>query len=129
MLPIFTVAYVSAWVQIISGSPTGQPSGQPTSYFHFSDYQNQETTQAAAHLCPNSCSGHGVCLNFGATISCSCFPNFHGGDCSYQLCPSGIAWYDFPSANNLAHAEFTECSNMVLQYIYILYTSFPHGLH
>lgn len=83
-------------------------------FFFFSHaLRIQAATSEAAHtLCPNSCSGHGICLMSSATISCSCFPSYHGGDCSYRICPSGVAWVDFPSANNVAHSEFTECSNM-----------------
>jgi len=65
--------------------------------------------------CPNSCSGRGVCTN-GSMQLCSCFPGCHGVDCSIRLCPSGTAWVDFPTAANTAHADYTECSNMV-QYI------------
>ena len=28
------------------------------------------------------------------------------------LCPSGNAWVDYPTDNNVAHAALTECSNM-----------------
>jgi hypothetical protein len=66
-------------------------------------------------VCPNSCSGQGVCMNATATAAlgeCSCFPGFVGVDCSQRMCPAGVAWVDFPSANNTAHANFTECSNM-----------------
>ena len=71
-------------------------------------------TESSYSLCPNYCSGHGLCLSENATISCSCFNGYHGGDCSYRICPAGTAWFDYPSADNTAHAAFTECSNMVL---------------
>lgn len=86
--------------------------------------------------CPNSCSYQGMCSsqidvnvkeNRGKTNTtitthrqsgslgiCNCFPGFHGVDCSIRLCPSSTAWVDFPSGNNIAHAPFTECSNMGL---------------
>jgi hypothetical protein len=66
-------------------------------------------------VCPNGCSGNGVCLNATFTQAsgeCSCFPGFAGSDCSQRMCPSGTAWVDFPYANNTAHANYTECSNM-----------------
>lgn len=63
-------------------------------------------------FCPNRCSGHGMCGD-SAVGSCHCFPGFTGGDCSLRLCPAGTAWVDFPSENNVAHADFAECSNMV----------------
>lgn len=68
--------------------------------------------ETTAVVCPNQCSAHGVCLaeNGGR---CQCFPGYHGVDCSYKLCPSGTAWFDHPSADNVAHADYTECSNMV----------------
>eukprot|EP01039_Chlorochromonas_danica_P005706 gene5706-6290_t len=62
-------------------------------------------------ICPNSCSGHGVCRPTVAG-SCQCVPGFIGVDCSQRLCPAGRAWVDFPSANNVAHDDWTECSNM-----------------
>jgi len=62
--------------------------------------------------CPNRCSGQGTCTN--GTSGCICFPGFIGVDCSIRLCPSAKAWVDNPYADNLAHADFTECSNMVI---------------
>ena len=40
------------------------------------------------------------------------YTGFHGVDCSLRVCPSGRAWVDLPHNDNLAHANFTECSNM-----------------
>ena len=59
--------------------------------------------------CPNLCSGHGSC---SSTEGCECFPSYHGIDCSSRLCPSGKAWFDFPTSSNNAHSLLTECSNM-----------------
>lgn len=67
----------------------------------------------AAGLCPRSCSGHGACISRDSDIYCSCFPGYHGGDCSYRLCPAGRAWFDVPYEDNAAHAPYTECSGMV----------------
>ena len=47
---------------------------------------------------------------FGA---CTCIPGFTGYNCSLRVCPSFEAWADFPSSDNVAHASYTECSNMV----------------
>ena len=67
---------------------------------------------AQAFVCPNQCNHHGVCIaSDGGT--CQCFPGYYGVDCSYKLCPSGNAWFDHPSADNVAHADFVECSNAV----------------
>jgi hypothetical protein len=63
-------------------------------------------------LCPNKCSGHGMCTD-DSIGECECFPGYSGGDCSKRVCPAANAWADFPSYNNTAHADFTECSNMV----------------
>merc|ERR1719359_2239961 len=57
--------------------------------------------------CPNRCSGNGIC-----SMNCTCFPGYHGVDCSLKVCPSGRAWVDLPSADNVAHGNFTECSGM-----------------
>ena len=66
--------------------------------------------------CPGEieCSGHGICAKTGANPSymCSCAIGWSGGDCSMRKCPEGRAWYDYPKANNLAHQEMMECSNM-----------------
>ncbi|KAL3660226.1 hypothetical protein V7S43_014757 [Phytophthora oleae] len=61
--------------------------------------------------CPGdlACSGHGTC---SATPSyrCSCAKGWQGGDCSERVCPSGRSWFDYPSADNVAHQLWTECS-------------------
>lgn len=62
--------------------------------------------------CPNNCNNRGVCSQ-GSLSVCDCFPGFHGVDCSLRTCPSSKAWVDFPSQNDTAHGDFTECSNMV----------------
>ena len=63
------------------------------------------TITSDAQLCPAGAEGP-----FG---TCLCISGFTGYDCSQRVCPSAKAWADFPSANNIAHAPFTECSNMV----------------
>lgn len=71
-----------------------------------------KAVQAVA--CPNMCGSGGICIQQDGnspSAVCSCFPGFYGLDCSLRLCPSGNAWVDFPSANDVAHAAFTECSN------------------
>lgn len=62
--------------------------------------------------CPNDCSSNGYCNNEN---TCDCYPSYHGVDCSIRVCPSGTAWFDEPTADNVAHGAFRECSNMVLQ--------------
>lgn len=62
--------------------------------------------------CPGvgiECSGHGTCSGNPA-YTCACYEGFTGGDCSLRTCPSGRAWFDFPSAPDTAHAV-AECSN------------------
>lgn len=58
--------------------------------------------------CPNSCLGRGRC---DATGSCHCWKPYTGSDCSLRTCPTGRAWVDFATANNVAHGTFV-CSNM-----------------
>uniref|UniRef100_A0A7S2RYU0 EGF-like domain-containing protein n=1 Tax=Rhizochromulina marina TaxID=1034831 RepID=A0A7S2RYU0_9STRA len=56
------------------------------------------------------CSYHGH-LNV-KDHSCICQSGWTGPDCSLRLCPSGVAWVDYPSAQDEAHESFVECSNM-----------------
>jgi len=63
--------------------------------------------------CPNSCSRHGVCRNFG---KCSCYtrqgtndPAWTQHDCSVRTCPKHVAWADAPDGTNTAHKSM-ECA-------------------
>ena len=47
-----------------------------------------------------SCSGHGTCNSY----QCECYEGFEGHDRSQLTCPSGVAWWDEPSAK---HSTFT----------------------
>lgn len=79
------------------------------------DSSSSERDGLQASSCPNGCSFQGACLlkeHYGSVGVCSCFPGFTGPDCSQRLCPAAKAWTDFPVANNLAHNNYTECSNM-----------------
>jgi len=58
--------------------------------------------------CPKLCNGNGLCHRPGGI--CKCFDGFTGVDCSLLTCPVGIAWADYSSGNDLAHAQ-AECSN------------------
>ena len=57
--------------------------------------------------CPGSggkeCSGSGVCSGY-PSYQCTCTDGWGGGDCSQRTCPSGAAWFDYPTAPNTAHA-------------------------
>ena len=35
-------------------------------------------------------------------------------DCSERSCPTGLSWYSYPTADNLAHNVMTECADMGL---------------
>ena len=65
----------------------------------------------SAIICPNACSGNGICGKGGNGV-CACYEGYVGIDCSQRLCPTGHAWFDFPTADNTAHYAYTECSNM-----------------
>lgn len=60
---------------------------------------------ARAH-CPNSCWGHGECVD---TSKCSCWSQWTGGDCSMRKCPVSTAWADQAVADETAHQP-AECS-------------------
>jgi hypothetical protein len=90
-------------------------------YLHHVDSANNDTFSMRekrvreSALCPNFCNYRGVCVtkaHYSPNGICQCYPGFYGVDCSLRTCPAGNAWVDFPSANNEAHAAFTECSNM-----------------
>ncbi|TMW64027.1 hypothetical protein Poli38472_014144 [Pythium oligandrum] len=61
--------------------------------------------------CPGeiACSGQGTCRG-PPTYDCICNEGFIGGDCNERECPKGKAWFDLPSANDVAH-DLVECSN------------------
>merc|ERR1740127_100213 len=63
--------------------------------------------------CPNSCSRHGVCRNFG---KCSCYtrsgstdPAWTQHDCSVRTCPKHAAWGEVPGGQGGGHGR-KECS-------------------
>ena len=67
----------------------------------------------ALSTCPTDsedriCSSHGSC---GSDSTCTCFTNWdYAADCSQRTCPSGTAWFDKATSDNVAHAS-VECSN------------------
>jgi hypothetical protein len=67
-----------------------------------------------ADRCVNRCTDeyHGRCSMDLAEV-CTCFAPYLGGaaDCSQQACPTGVAWADYPDANQVAHRANAECSN------------------
>lgn len=73
------------------------------------------TSGSTVSSCPGqiSCSGHGLCDDGtgSSTFKCSCNEGWGGGDCSERLCPVGLTWFDYPSANNKAHFTYSTCSN------------------
>ena len=78
------------------------------------------SVQVATPLnCPNQCSGHGECSDVGDNIQCVCNYGYTSPDCSARVCPGGVAWTDYASANDVAHASGVECSNMVMVFTYI----------
>lgn len=87
--------------------------------FKTSDGYNQEGIRGdcgynyqVVKRCPGpvSCSGHGMCNS--ATHRCSCMAGWRGAECSERTCPTGTAWFGFPTANEELHVrEDVECSN------------------
>ena len=62
--------------------------------------------------CPGvgiECSGHGTCSG-NPSYQCSCYDGWTNGDCSLRVCPSGKAWFDYPTDVDTAH-DIMECSN------------------
>ena len=50
------------------------------------------------------CSGHGSCSGYPGYV-CACDAGWVGGDCRARSCPAGRAWFDYPTADNTAHAD------------------------
>lgn len=72
------------------------------------------TSGATVATCPGGiqCSGHGVCVK--PQHRCSCSVGWEAGDCSERTCPTGLSWFAYPNANNIAHRTYTTCSSMGL---------------
>ena len=70
------------------------------------------TSGSTVSTCPGGiqCSAHGVCET--PSYRCACSEGWTGGDCSERLCPSGLSWFSYPVANEVAHATSTICSDM-----------------
>jgi EGF-like domain len=61
--------------------------------------------------CPGeiACSGHGVCNS--STFACDCQAGWGSGDCSQRQCSRGRSWCSYPSADEVAHTAWSECSD------------------
>ena len=80
----------------------------------------QVVVQLANGKCANDCFANGFCRANG-TVNDRCECDSYGSigskqrfsavDCSQRACPTGKAWVDYASANNVAHAAGAECSN------------------
>mmetsp|Transcript_10842 Transcript_10842/g.14124 ORF Transcript_10842/g.14124 Transcript_10842/m.14124 type:complete len:663 (+) Transcript_10842:334-2322(+) len=66
--------------------------------------------------CPGEmeCSLQGYCKDDDTvpTYECQCMAGWQGSDCSTRTCPYGRSWFGFPTDDDEAHLEFTECSSM-----------------
>ncbi|KAG5178309.1 hypothetical protein JKP88DRAFT_248191 [Tribonema minus] len=61
--------------------------------------------------CPGeiACSGHGACD--AVTFSCNCQEGWTAGDCSQRACAYGWSWFAYPTADDVAHDTWAECSD------------------
>lgn len=57
------------------------------------------------------CYGNGRCMGLEGNFECRCNKGFYG-DCQARTCPLGRSWFGEPAANDVAHDEYAECSNM-----------------
>lgn len=71
--------------------------------------------QTTTSTCPGevACNGHGVCDDDDddASYSCECSDGWMGGDCIQRVCPYGLSWFQYPSADEDSHDTLAECSN------------------
>jgi hypothetical protein len=77
-------------------------------------YVLSSTLDTGVSSCPGlpQCSGHGVCDP--ESFRCYCSAGWQGGDCSERVCPTGAAWFSYPSKENVGHFDMKTCSNMGL---------------
>jgi len=63
--------------------------------------------------CPGvpPCTANGVCSG-PPTYVCTCNTGWTGHDCSLRTCPVSKSWFGYPTANNVAHLDKAECSNI-----------------
>ena len=54
-------------------------------------------------------SGHGTCTT--STLSCVCSDGWTGGNCAIRECQKGLSWFAYPSGDNAAHDNWSECSD------------------
>merc|ERR1711998_232615 len=65
--------------------------------------------------CPGdvACSAHGYCMDNDddPPYYCECSEGYIGGDCAQRECPYGLAWFYYPTEDEVNHATMVECSN------------------
>lgn len=61
------------------------------------------TTTVVACPGDTACSGHGYCSG-APQFRCFCAAGWTSGDCNVRTCPTGMAWFDTPIADNRAHS-------------------------
>jgi hypothetical protein len=66
---------------------------------------------AAPQLCPNRCSGHGMCSG-DRQLLCVCGEGFYGNDCSLRSCPTAAAWVAYARDTDDAHTHAVECAGI-----------------
>jgi hypothetical protein len=71
--------------------------------------ETEQTSTITGIVANVSCSGHGRCDT--STYTCVCSDGWSSGNCMKRTCPTGRAWFDEASADNVAHAEGALCSN------------------
>lgn len=106
----FVTGKCSCYKVPMPGYVSSNGLGQPGTRGDCGAADNLNLYGGAITACPGevSCSGHGTC---SSSFACSCVDHWYGGECGLKSCPTGLSWFDYPTAAQDAHNTKTTCSD------------------